>query len=45
MKLLFQPAEENLGGAKYMIEQGVLENPKVDHILGLHGHPSYDVEK
>lgn len=43
VKLLFQPAEENLGGAKYMIEQGVLENPKVDHILGLHGHPSYDV--
>ena len=43
VKLLFQPAEETLGGSRYMIEQGVLENPKVDCILALHGHPSYDV--
>ncbi|MEA4877980.1 M20 family metallopeptidase [Aminobacterium sp. MB27-C1] len=43
VKLLFQPAEENLDGSKYMIDQGVLDNPKVDYILGLHGHSSYNV--
>lgn len=36
VKLLFQPAEEGKGGAKPMIEQGVLENPIVDKVFGLH---------
>ncbi|MEB3829481.1 M20 metallopeptidase family protein [Phormidium sp. CCY1219] len=36
VKLLFQPAEEGPGGAKPMIEAGVLENPTVDAIVGLH---------
>jgi len=36
VKLLFQPAEETVGGAKPMIEAGVMENPKVDAVLGLH---------
>ena len=37
VKLLFQPAEElPPGGAKGMIEQGVLEDPHVDAVLGLH---------
>ena len=36
VKLLFQPAEETVGGAKPMIEQGALQNPMVDGILGLH---------
>jgi len=36
VKLLFQPAEETIGGAKPMIEAGVMENPKVDAVLGLH---------
>jgi amidohydrolase len=36
VKLIFQPAEEGPGGALPMIEQGVLENPKVDYALGLH---------
>jgi amidohydrolase len=36
VKLVFQPAEEGMGGAEKMIEQGVLENPKVDVALGLH---------
>ena len=39
VKLIFQPAEEGPGGAKPMIEQGVLENPKVDYIIGLHINP------
>ena len=36
VKLLFQPAEESPGGAKPMIEEGALENPKVDGVMGLH---------
>ena len=37
VKLLFQPAEEiPPGGAKGMIEAGVLENPHVDAVFGLH---------
>ncbi|MCS6783005.1 MAG: M20 family metallopeptidase [Gloeomargarita sp. SKYBB_i_bin120] len=36
VKLLFQPAEEGPGGAKPMIEAGVLENPPVEAIFGLH---------
>lgn len=36
VKLLFQPAEEGPGGASLMVEDGVLENPKVDAILALH---------
>ncbi|MFO7815953.1 MAG: amidohydrolase [Halanaerobiales bacterium] len=39
LKLIFQPAEEGPGGAKPMIEQGVLENPEVDYIIGLHINP------
>ena len=36
VKLIFQPAEEGPGGAKPMIEEGVLDNPKVDCMMGLH---------
>ena len=36
VKFMFQPAEEGLGGAQKMIEDGVLENPKVDVALALH---------
>jgi amidohydrolase len=41
VKFIFQPAEEGApegetGGAKLMVEEGVLENPKVDAIFGLH---------
>jgi amidohydrolase len=34
--LCFQPAEEGKGGAKAMIEAGVLEDPHVDKVYGLH---------
>ena len=34
VKFIFQPAEEGLGGARYMIEDGVLE--EVDEIYGAH---------
>jgi len=36
VKLLFQPGEEYPGGAKLMIEQGALDNPKVDAVIGMH---------
>ncbi|MGB8213353.1 MAG: amidohydrolase [Anaerolineales bacterium] len=36
VKIMFQPAEEGMGGAEKMIAGGVLENPKVDVTLGLH---------
>lgn len=44
IKLIFQPGEEKLpGGAKLMIEAGVLENPKVEEIYGLHVFPEMEV--
>lgn len=36
VKFVFQPAEETVGGARTMIEEGVLENPHVDAAFGLH---------
>lgn len=36
VKLVFQPGEETTGGAKPMIDEGILENPKVDACLALH---------
>lgn len=39
VKFIFQPAEEQLAGAAPMIEQGVLDSPKVDSIFALHLWP------
>lgn len=36
VKLIFQPSEETAAGALAMIEDGVMENPKVDAFIGLH---------
>ena len=37
VKVLFQPAEERFpGGAKLMVAEGVLEDPHVDAVFGLH---------
>src|SRR5947209_14153959 len=38
VKFFFQPAEEHggRGGAKPMIQDGVMESPKVDFVFGLH---------
>ena len=41
MKFLFQPAEERVFGAKVMIAEGVLENPKVDRVIA--GHMGSDL--
>jgi len=45
VKLIFEPAEETTGGAPLMIEEGVLENPKVDIIVGLHVTEDLDCGK
>jgi amidohydrolase len=42
--VIFQPAEEGApagedGGAELMVKQGVLDNPKVDAVFGLHVFP------
>ena len=39
IKFLFQPAEEGGAGGKLMREEGVLENPDVERIFGLHVWP------
>jgi amidohydrolase len=36
VKLVFQPAEEGIGGADLMVAEGVLENPKPDLALAMH---------
>lgn len=38
--LLFQPGEEGWAGARRMINEGALVNPKVDRIYGLHLWPT-----
>ena len=50
VKFIFQPAEEGApegeeGGAKLMVKEGVLENPKVDAIFGLHINSQTEVGK
>ncbi|MBE6961648.1 MAG: amidohydrolase [Ruminococcaceae bacterium] len=47
VKLVFQPAEENvvLSGARSMIADGVLEDPRVDAIVAQHVWPSIDAGK
>ena len=50
VKFIFQPAEEGApegeeGGAALMIKEGVLENPKVDVIFGLHINAQTEVGK
>lgn len=39
VKFVFQPAEEGPGGAKPMIDAGVMDNPTVDYTLGCHVWP------
>jgi amidohydrolase len=46
LKVIFQPAEEKLpGGASLMIKDGVLENPKVEAVIGEHVYPDLEVGK
>lgn len=43
--LLFQPNEEGTGGAERMIQAGCLENPHIDHAIGLHVDPRFPFGK
>jgi len=43
VKLFFQPAEENEGGAEVMVQGGCMLNPPVDHVLALHVDPTLPV--
>ena len=45
IKWIFQPAEEGGGGGRIMVEEGVLENPRVDAIFGAHVYPFLSVGK
>ena len=50
VKFIFQPAEEGAplgeeGGAELMIKEGVMDNPKVDVIFGLHINSQTEVGK
>lgn len=46
IKLVFQPGEEKApGGAKMMIEEGVLEKPKINSMIGQHVMPLIPVGK
>ena len=38
---IFQPAEEDTGGAKRLVDAGVLKKYNVDEIYGLHIHPDF----
>ncbi|MFO8235359.1 MAG: M20 family metallopeptidase [Bacteroidales bacterium] len=46
IKFIFQPAEEKLpGGAKQLIKEGVLENPRPELIIGQHVYPELPAGK
>ena len=50
VKFIFQPAEEGPpageeGGAEVMVKEGVMENPKVDVVFGLHINSQTEVGK
>jgi amidohydrolase len=45
VKFIFEPAEEINQGAQAMIDGGVMENPKVDAIYGLHNSPNIPAGK
>ena len=36
VRFAFQPAEEHVGGAQRMIREGILDDPQVDRLFGLH---------
>jgi hippurate hydrolase len=42
---IFQPAEENEGGGRVMVEQGLFEKFPVEAVYGMHNMPGYDAGK
>jgi amidohydrolase len=45
VKLIFQPAEEAIGGMKEMIAEGVMTEPDITYALGFHNHPNMPAGK
>jgi amidohydrolase len=45
IKWIFQPAEEGGGGGRVMVEEGALEDPKVDAVFGAHVFPFLSIGK
>jgi amidohydrolase len=45
VKLIFQPAEEGIGGMRAMLDDGLLQNPKIDLALGFHNYPDMPAGK
>ena len=45
IKFIFQPAEETLSGARAMIADGALDDPRLDLILGYHNWPAVQAGK
>ena len=43
--LIFQPAEENEGGARVMIEDGLFKKFPMSHVFGMHNMPGIPVGK
>ena len=43
VKLVFQPAEEGLGGMHAMLREGLLDGPRIDLALGFHNYPDMPV--
>ncbi|MDH3296162.1 MAG: M20 family metallopeptidase [Acidimicrobiia bacterium] len=41
VKFMFQPGEEGHHGARYCLEEGLLDNPKVDAAFALHISPNH----
>lgn len=41
VKWLFEPEEETIGGGERMVQQGCMDNPTVDCVIGQHVNPSY----
>lgn len=41
VKWLFEPQEETMGGGRWMVAQGCMENPVVDCVIGQHVNPRY----
>lgn len=39
VKFIWQPAEEGLAGGAVMLEEGILDHPKVDAAFAMHGWP------
>jgi amidohydrolase len=45
VKLIFQPAEEGIGGMRAMLDDGLLQNPTIDLALGFHNYPDMPAGK